>query len=94
LKKNKNKKINFIPLNKNMHSWSVSDVLALFLVVLFVVSLVLVLSVVAKKDCDVEADRSNTIRAQLLTLLTIGLGSLVLVSQRHQLQHAVQHLME
>ena len=77
-----------------MHSWTVSDVLALFLLVLFVIALVLVLSVVTKKDCEIEADRANTLRAQLLTLLAVALGVVVLVAQRHELQHAVHHLME
>jgi heme/copper-type cytochrome/quinol oxidase subunit 3 len=77
-----------------MHSWTVSDVLSLLLIVLFVIAFVLVMSVVTRKECDIEADRSNTIRAQLLTLLAIALGTVVLVSQRYQLQHAVQHLME
>ena len=76
-----------------MH-WTCSDALSIFLVVLFVIALVLVLSVVTKKDCEIEADRANTIRAQLLALLTIGLGVLVLVSQRHELAGAVKHLLE
>ena len=76
-----------------MH-WTTSDCLGVFLVVLFVIALVLVLSVVTKKDCEIEADRANTIRAQLLALLAIALGVLVLVSQRHELGHAVRHLLE
>ena len=77
-----------------MQDWCFSAALGVFLVVLFVIALVLVLSVVTKKDCDIEADRANTIRAQLLTLLTVALGVLVLVAQRHELGHAVRHLLE
>ena len=77
-----------------MNSWTCSNALSVFLVVLFVIALVLVLSVVTKKDCEIEADRANTIRAQLLTLLSVALGVLVLVSQRHELASAVHHLLE
>ena len=77
-----------------MHSWTCSATLSVFLVVLFIIALVLVLSVVTKKDCDIEADRANTIRAQLLALLSIALGVVVLVSQRHELASAVSHLLE
>ena len=77
-----------------MHSWTCSAALSIFLIVLFVIALVLVLSVVTKKDCEIEADRANTIRAQLLTLLAVALGLVVLVSQRHELAGAVQHLLE
>lgn len=77
-----------------MQNWGVSSALAIFLVVLFIIALVLVLSVVTKRDCEIEADRANTIRAQLLTLLSVALGILVLVSQRAELAHAVQHILE
>jgi hypothetical protein len=77
-----------------MQNWSCSNALSVFLVVLFVIALVLVLSVVTKRDCEIEADRANTIRAQLLTLLCFSLGVVVLVSQRNELAWAVQHLME
>ena len=77
-----------------MHNWTCSAALSVFLVVLFIIALVLVLSVVTKKDCDIEADRANTIRAQLLALLSIALGIVVLVSQRHELASAVSHLLE
>ena len=77
-----------------MHAFTTSNCLSIFLVVLFVIALVLVLSVVTKKDCDIEADRANTIRAQLLTLLSVALGILVLVSQRHELAGAVHSLLE
>lgn len=77
-----------------MHSWTSSQALGIFLVVLFIVAFVLVLSVVTKKDCDIEHDRANTIRAQLLTLLAVALGVVVLVSQRHELSCAVKQMME
>jgi hypothetical protein len=77
-----------------MQNWGCSSALSIFLVVLFVIALVLVLSVVTKRDCEIEADRANTIRAQLLTLLCFALGVVVLVSQRNELAWAVHSLME
>ena len=77
-----------------MHAWGVSSVLALLLVLAVVIATVLTLSVVTKRDEDVEADRANTIRAQLLLLLAIGVAGLVLVSQRYELGQAVKHMME
>jgi heme/copper-type cytochrome/quinol oxidase subunit 3 len=78
-----------------MHSsWTVSTVLALFLLVVFLIALILTLSVVTRKDCDIENDRANTIRAQLLLFLAVAMGVVVLVSQRYELSHAVKHLME
>ena len=78
-----------------MHnSWTVADILSLFLIVVFVIALVLVLSVVTKKSCELEADRANTIRAQLLTLLAIAMGVLVLCAYRTQLSDAVHNLMD
>ncbi len=77
-----------------MHSLSTSGALSILLVVLFVVAFVLVLAVVTRKDCDIEHERANTIRAQLLTLLAVALGVVVLVSQRHELSCAVKHMME
>lgn len=77
-----------------MHAhWSVSAVLALFLVLLFVVSLIIVLALIVKQNCDLEADRANVLRAQLLTLLAVALGVLVLVSYRVELSDAVHNLM-
>ena len=77
-----------------MHAWGVSSVLALFLVVALVISLILLLSVITKKDAELEADRANTIRAQLLLLFVIGVAGLTLVSMRVELGHAVKHMME
>ena len=76
-----------------MHHWSTSDVLAVFLVLLFVVALVIILSVVTKRDSELECDRANTVRGNLLALLAIAAGVLVLVSQRFELQSAVKSLM-
>lgn len=75
-------------------SWTVSTVLALFLLLVFVIALILTLSVVTKKDCEIENDRPNYIRAQLLLFLAVAMGVVVLVSQRYELSHAVKHLME
>ena len=77
-----------------MHSWSVSDVLVLFLVLAFVVGLVLTLSVVTKSDDRLECDRANQVRAQLILLVAFVLGVLALVYQRYDLSAAVKHLME
>ena len=76
-----------------MNSWSVSDVLAVFLVLAFVIGVVLMLSVVSKSDEKVECDRANTIRAQLILLAAFVLGALTLVSQRYELASSVKHLM-
>jgi len=77
-----------------MHSqWSVSDIVLLFSVLAFVVALVLTLSVVTKKDCDVEADRANTTRATLLLLVAATVALLVLALQRLELGAAVKSLM-
>jgi len=75
-------------------SWSVSAVLALFLLLVFLIALILTLSVITKKDCEIENDRPNTIRAQLLLFLAVAMGVIVLISQRYELAHAVKHLME
>jgi len=75
------------------HSWTVSDAILLLAVLAFVVALVLVLSVVTKKDSDVECDRANTTRATLLMLTSFSIGILVLAFQRLDLSHAVKHLM-
>jgi heme/copper-type cytochrome/quinol oxidase subunit 3 len=75
-------------------SWTVSTVLALFLLLVFLVALILTLSVVTKKDCEIENDRPNYIRSQLLLFLAVAMGVVVLVSQRYELAHAVKHLME
>jgi hypothetical protein len=77
-----------------MYSWSVSAVLGLFLVVVFVIGLVLMLSVVTQKDCHLEADRANTIRAQLFLLLGVVLAGVAILASRFELGHAVKHLME
>ncbi len=78
-----------------MHaSMTVSVVLAMFLLLVFLIALILTLSVVTKKDCEIENDRPNTIRAQLLLFLAVAMGVVVLVSQRYELTHAVKHLMQ
>jgi len=78
-----------------MHShWSVSSTILLFAVLALVVGLVLALSVVTKRDCEVEADRANTTRATLLLLVSFSVGVLVLATQRLELGHAVKSLME
>ena len=77
-----------------MHShWSVSSVILLFAVLAFVVALVLTLSVVTKRDCEVEADRANTTRATLLLLVAATVALLTLATQRLELGNAVKTLM-
>ena len=77
-----------------MHARGVSSVLGLLLLLALIVATVLTLSVITKKDSDLEDDRANTVRAQLLLFLAVALGVTVLVSQRYELGHAVKHLME
>ena len=77
-----------------MHShWSLSDVVLLFAVLAFVIALVLALSVVTKRDCEVEADRANTTRATLLLLVAATVALLTLATQRLELGHVVKSLM-
>jgi len=77
-----------------MHShWSLSDVVLLFAVLAFVIALVLALSVVTKRDCEVEADRANTTRATLLLLVSAVVSLLTLATQRLELSHVVKSLM-
>lgn len=73
--------------------WSVGDVLFVFFVLLFIIAFVLVWSVVTRKDCELEQNRANVLRAQLLTLLAIAGGVLVWVTYRKELTGAVQHLL-
>ena len=75
------------------YSWSVSSAILLLAVLAFVVALVLSLSVIAKKDCEVEADRANTTRATLLLLVAAVVALLTLATQRLELGHAVKSLM-
>lgn len=75
------------------HSWSVSDAILLLAVLAFIVATVLVLSVVTKKDSDIECDRANITRATLLMLTALVVAVLVLAFQRLDLSAAVKHLM-
>ena len=75
------------------YHWSVSQTVLLFAVLAFVVALVLALSVVTKRDCEVEADRANTTRATLLLLVAATVALLTLATQRMELSHAVKTLM-
>lgn len=76
-----------------MYSWSVSNAVLLLALLAFFVALVLALSVVAKRDGEVEADRANTTRATLLLLVALVAMVLVLATQRLELGHAVKSLM-
>ena len=76
-----------------MHYWSVADVIVVFLVLTLVVGLVLTLSVVTKSDDQIESDRPNQIRAQLLLLLAFVLGVLALVAHRYELSSTVKSMM-
>ncbi len=75
------------------HSWTVSDAILLLAVLAFIVAVVISLSVITKKDSDVECDRANTTRATLLLLVALVTSVLVLAFQRLDLSHAVKHLM-
>ena len=76
-----------------MHQWSVSSVVMLLAVLALLVGLVLTLAVVAKRDSQVEEERANTIRAQLLLLVAVAVGVLVLATQRLELADSIRHLM-
>lgn len=77
-----------------MAHWEVSHVLLLLAFIAFILGLLIMLSVVTKKDELVECDRANTTRAYLLLLASISLVLFVLVAQRFELGQAVRHLME
>lgn len=74
-----------------MEHVSFGSLLSLFLLLFFFISLVLCLTVTTKRDCNLEEDRANIIRAQLWTFLTVALGVVALVVYRHEMQHAVRH---
>ena len=76
-----------------MHQWTVSSVVLLFALIAVVIGLVLALSVVTKKDGEVEHDRANTTRSTLILLVAISLVMLVVAVQRLELGEAVKHLM-
>ena len=76
-----------------MHSWSVSDAVLLLAILAFVIGLILALSVVTKKDDELECDRANTTRATLFLLIAFVVATLVLAVQRLELGHAVKSLL-
>lgn len=73
--------------------WSWGDVLYIFLILMFIISFVLVWVVVTRRDCTIEQERANVIRAQLLTLLTIATGFVVWLAYRMELKTAVSGLL-
>lgn len=77
----------------NESDWSVANVVCVFGVVALVISLVLILYVVTRRNCEVESDRANITRASLLIWLTIALFVFLLALQRYSLQAAVSQLM-
>jgi glucose uptake protein GlcU len=77
-----------------MHSWSYSHVVLVLALLALVIGVVLLLSVVAKHDDELENDRANTTRSSLILLAAIALFLFVLAVQRVELAHAVKHLME
>jgi glucose uptake protein GlcU len=76
-----------------MSHWNVSSVLMLLAFIAFILGLVIALSVITKKNEDLESDRANTTRSYLLLLASISLVLFVLVAQRFELGQAVRHLM-
>ena len=77
-----------------MHSWGVSDVLAVFLVLVVIIGVALMLALVVRCDDQLEQDRPLQVRSQLFLLAAVALGVLTLVAQRFELGHAVKQLME
>lgn len=76
-----------------MH-FHLSHCLILVAFIAFVIGAVLALTVVSKKDCELERDRANTTRATLFLLVSFTLAIFILVSQREELSHEVHALME
>ena len=77
-----------------MNYWSLSSVVLLFALLAFVVGAILMLSVVTKCDDQLENDRANATRANLILLVSVTLALLVLATQRLELGEAVKHLMQ
>lgn len=75
-----------------MH-WTVADVVLLFAVIALVIGLVLTLSVVVKRDADLEHDRANTTRATLFLLLAFAIAVVCLCVQRNALSHQVNSML-
>ena len=76
-----------------MHAGHFSSALILLAVIAFVAGVILMLSVVTKRDEEVEHDRANTTRSTLLLLTSFTLAILVLVYQRHELADSVKHML-
>jgi glucose uptake protein GlcU len=77
-----------------MHHWGTSSVIALLALLALIIGVVLSLSVVTKRDCEVEADRANTTRATLFLLIALVVAVFVLASQRFELADSVSKLLQ
>lgn len=76
-----------------MYKFGFSSALILLAVIAFLIGLVLTLTVVTKKDSEVEQDRANTTRATLLLLVALVLVFLVVVYQRVELSDSVRDML-
>lgn len=77
-----------------MHHWDASSVVFVLAVLAFVAGLVLALSVITKRDCEVEQDRANTTRSTLLLLIALVVAVFILAVQRFELASSVSKLLE
>ena len=65
-----------------------------FLAVLALIAgIVLMLSVITKKDEELEQDRANTTRATLLLLTSFAIAVLALVYHRYELADSVKQML-
>ena len=76
-----------------MEYFSNANVVFLFALIAFIIGFVLVLSVITRRDEDIECQRPNITRATLLLLTALVLAVFILVVQRFELAHTVKHLM-
>lgn len=77
-----------------MHHWGTSSVVFLLAILALIIGVVLSLSVVTKRDSEVEADRANTTRATLFLLISFTVAIFVLVTQRLELADSVSKLLQ
>ena len=76
------------------HSWTTAHCVFVFALIAFIIGFVLMLSVIVKRDDQLDCDRANTTRSYLLLLTALVLAVFILVAQRFELAHMVKHLVE
>ena len=72
--------------------WGVSHVTMIFALIALIIGVVLMLSIITRKNDEVDCDKANIVRANLLLLTALVLAVFVLVAQRFELSKMVKHL--